>query len=324
MRLRRALSDLIHIRRTTQESVEVYTESSKRFLAGKIKSIELSIRIQHLQDRTINSTEKGISKERYCDNEVIVSLTTFGKRLYEVYLAIESIMQGTVKPNRIILWISDELKNKPLPVVLEKQKLRGLEIEYCKDIRSYTKLVPALYKYPEACIITIDDDILYEPDIVENLLSAYKEHPECVNACRTHKVKFDNNGNILPYRKWDLNSYTDKPSYMNFLTGVGGVLYPPHIFPKEVFNEEVFLGICKYADDVWFYAMLIINSIKINKAFTHSPMGEDMLFNESPNEPCLQNTNNGENNLNDVQIASVFKKYRITDILLNSLTESDL
>ena len=39
--------------------------------------------------------------------------------------------------------------------------------------------------------------------------------------------------------------------------GYGGVLYPPGAFDEEVFNEKVFMRLCPYADDIWFFAMAL-------------------------------------------------------------------
>ena len=130
-----------------------------------------NVKSELLKSCFLSTTESGVSQERISDTEVIVSLTTYSKRFYEVYLTIESIMQGTVKPNRIILWLADEMKNLPIPVSLQRQMERGLEIGYTKDIRSFKKLIPTLKEHPESVIITIDDDALYEYDLIENLLS---------------------------------------------------------------------------------------------------------------------------------------------------------
>ena len=54
---------------------------------------------------------------------MIVTLTTFGQRLNDVYLAIESIMQGSLLPNRIILWLADDMRGKVLPVTLQNKWL---------------------------------------------------------------------------------------------------------------------------------------------------------------------------------------------------------
>ena len=64
-------------------------------------------RVIQLNDYLLHSCESGVTDTHYCDHEIIVSLTTYEPRLYETYLAIESIMQQTVKANRIILWLPD-------------------------------------------------------------------------------------------------------------------------------------------------------------------------------------------------------------------------
>ena len=151
----------------------------------KVNEGRLQQRIDYLKDKTLNSTEKGVSDERYCEHEVIVSLTSFGKRIFDVYLAIESFMQGTIKPNKIILWLSEnEFNGKMLPHTLQLQQVRGLEIKFCKDLRSYKKLIPSLKLYPDACIITIDDDVIYEYDIVERLVNAHLNDTHTICACR--------------------------------------------------------------------------------------------------------------------------------------------
>ena len=73
----------------------------------------------------------------------------------------------------------------------------------------------------------------------------------------------DDNGHPLPYRKWKRNSTVTKPSYRNFMTGCGGILYPPHSLHKDVSNVELFRKLAPYGDDIWFWAMTILNNVKI-------------------------------------------------------------
>lgn len=260
----------------------------------------------------LKDKSNGTTKKLYNNKEIIVSLTTFGKRLSEVYLPIESIMQGTLKPNRIILWISEEYQNKPLPILIQNQINRGLEVEFCKDIGSYTKLIPVLKKYPESVIVTIDDDLIYNFDMLEKLVTAYLQQPTFIHANRVHKIKLDQNNKPLPYFKWNWESKECGPSFLNFLTGVGGVLYPPHCLDQEVFNQNVFLDICKYADDVWFYAMAIKKGTMINKILTHNPNSEEYIENPNVQDIGLihKNLNNTSLN-NDIQIKNVFDKYNL-------------
>ena len=43
----------------------------------------------------------------------------------------------------------------------------------------------------------------------------------------------------------------------------GGVLYPPHSLYKDVGDAELFRKIAPYADDIWFWAMTVLNNVKV-------------------------------------------------------------
>lgn len=288
--------------------------SQEAQIQQQLRKIQSRIISEKLKTFAIKCKDSGVQSEKHCDHEVVVSLTTYGQRIHEVWLTVESIMQGTMLPNRIVLWLGEDIKQTPLPIALQRQQERGLEIRYCKDIRSYTKLIPSLHTFPESCIITIDDDVMYEPDLVEHLVNSYINTPTVVSACRIHKMKIADNGKLKSYMSWNHFSYDNQPSFMNFLTGNGGVLYPPHCFPDEVFNEDIFLDICKYADDVWFQAMLILNDVKVKKAFTHAANGQDYIENVSENESTLFS---GNITRNDEQIRAVFDKYNLYKKLHN-------
>lgn len=279
-------------------------------------SIKYDIKKQYLEDRILNCNSLGITEDKYLQYDIIVSLTTYGKRLYDVSLTIESIMQGTMKPNKIILWLEEELTEVALPISLKKQQKRGLEIRYCKNIRSYKKLIYTLKEFPMAAIITIDDDVLYGYDLVENLVNTHSLYPTSVIANRVHRIKLDNNNRPLSYLKWDMCSYPNDVSVLNFAVGVGGILYPPNCFVDHVFDEGVFLNICPFADDVWFYAMELLSGKKVKKSFTHSTKGEDYYSNETVQDIALSNCNvNKHNCMNDEQIQKVFDRYGIWSFL---------
>jgi len=276
--------------------------------------VQSTYRVEHLNNCVMNSNESGISSEKYCDKEIIVSLTTYDNHLYDVYLAIESIMQQTIKPNRIILWLADELKNTDIPLTLRRQQKRGLEIRYCKDIRSYKKLIPALKAFPQDVIITIDDDSLYHFDLIENLINAYKKNPKYIHCAKMRQIKLRNKTTFEKYKKWMHKHENFDASPLNFPIGGGGVLYPPHCFNEEVFNENVFMDICKYADDVWFKAMSLLNNTLSQKIFTHNRIGNDYISIVNNQDTRLMYTNI-DKSMNDVQLKTVFNKYNLFDRL---------
>lgn len=270
-----------------------------------------------LTDKALHSTASGTTSDKYGDSEVIVSLTTFGRRLSRVYLTIESLMQQSMPANRIVLWISDEFQSRPLPRLLQNQMKRGLEVGFCKDIRSYTKLVPSLRAFPEATIITVDDDLIYDVDVLETLITHHLTSPKVICANRIHLMKKSSGGKLQTYMNWDWHiPYTGKADKLNFLTGVGGVLYPPHCLDPEVLNEKVFLDICKFADDVWFTAMAIKAGTPIIKTCTFSSKGEGYIDNTEVQDLALHNLNIDPTICrNDVQIEAVFTKYDLYKLI---------
>lgn len=283
----------------------------------QIRSLFVEQRIHEFREKTLTSKEIGISDAPLCDHDVVVSLTSFGKRIYDVHLAIESIMQGTVKPNRIVLWLSEEeFSGKPLPRMLEMQKERGLQVDYCDDIRSYKKLIPSLKKFPEACVITVDDDAVYECDLVERLVAAHQKHSEAVCACRMHKVKLGEDGRPLSYMDWDwcVECY-DTNSSLLFPTTGGGALFPPGCFSSEVFNQNAFMELCPYADDVWFYAMRLLNNSMVYQVYTGKPMGYYMEIPSMCIDALSIKNTNASNCRNDEQLRAVFDRFDLYDML---------
>lgn len=241
------------------------------------------------------------------DISVTVSLTSYGKRTHLCYRTIESIMQNTVLPNRIVLWLSEEeFSDDTIPGNLRRLKERGLEVYFCKDIRSYKKLVPSLKKYPNDVIITIDDDVIYHEETIEILLKHWELDPTAIWAFTGSKILFGSDGELLPYVKWyeaKLKSLEFDPC--NFPTGVGGVLYPPHSLDERVIEESLFMEKSPTADDVWFKACSLVKHTKCKFVFTYeNPMSMHTSLRDVQDSGLFRLNVNG--NKNDVCIKNVF------------------
>ena len=209
----------------------------------------------------------GINTEETNNPEIIISLTSFPDRIHTVIKTIKTLLNQTKKPDKVILWLAQEQfenKEKDLPEELLNLQSYGLTIEWYKDIRSYKKIIPTLKKYPDAIIITTDDDIYYAPDTVETLYKSYMEHPDEIHAHRCDWLSLDKNGNIA----WDKTRilYKDlhrgEASSRQRLTGYGAVLYPPHSLYKDVTDEELISRTIPTHDDIWLWAMAVLNGTK--------------------------------------------------------------
>lgn len=301
------LKSFLHFQRGIVESTKIIVESSSNDVVNRLY---YKCKVDELNRSVVHSKEKGITESKIAETEIIVSLTTHSFRVNDVYLAIESIMQGTMLPNRIILWLSDEYSKQPLPITLQNQMERGLEVRYCKDIRSYTKLLPALKEFPNSAIVTIDDDIIYPIDTLEHLVNAYKDSNDRICAYWIHSIPMNLSDKYTSFLDWPTVTGQVEDSFLFFYEGFAGVLYPPNSLDPEVMNEDVFLDICKFADDVWFNAMSLKKGVKVHYV-NPRPGLFGCVGNPNVQSIALRNVNSNGEILNDVQIKAVFEKYGI-------------
>lgn len=193
------------------------------------------------------------------DAPVVVSLTSHGSRVGNAFYAIESIARGRAKPARLILWL-DEADAGSLPESLERLRRRGLEIGVVTgNFGPHTKYFPYLRSESDLRLplVTVDDDVLYQPDCLENLVGAAAEARAArqVPCHRARRIEFDGD-RLAPYETWRLASDT-RVTPRNFATGVGGVLYPPELLEALAEAGDGFRELCPRADDVWLHAIAL-------------------------------------------------------------------
>lgn len=199
---------------------------------------------------------------------LIVSLTSFPERMYEIHFTLYSLLNQSLKPDEIVLWLAREQfpnGEADIPQIVLNLQKNGLTIKWCEDLRSYKKLLPALKEYPDDIIVIVDDDVYYPQSWLEKLYKQHLKTPNCVIGHRCHKIMLDKNGSPKPYKQWNKNADFAclRPSYRNFLTGCGGVLYPPHCLYQDVADIAAIKETAPYADDIWFWAMALLNGTKI-------------------------------------------------------------
>jgi hypothetical protein len=205
--------------------------------------------------------------ENNCNHHIVVSLTSFPPRFRTLHLAIKSILNQKMKPDVILLCLAkEEAKNEfDLPDSIIDLKKYGLQILYIEEnLKPHKKYLYAMKNYPNSIIITVDDDIMYDKNLIKDLYDSYLKYPYAVSARRVHKIIKDKNNNILPYTDW-LYEYKKekKPSLDLIATGVGGILYPPCLLPPETFDTEKIKKLCLNADDIWLKFMELKNNIPV-------------------------------------------------------------
>ena len=253
------------------------------------------------------------------DGEIIVSLTSFPARINKVWITISSMMNQTLKPKRIILWLAEEQfpgKEKDLPQNLIKLKDRGLEIGFCDDLRPHKKYYYTMKENPEEIVVTVDDDMLYPENMLEQLWEAHKKNPHMVVCQYAHKITLDERGNVKPYQEWE-SCYGESttPDIKILPVGCGGVLYPPHCLNERVFNKEHIKTLCPQMDDLWLKSMALLKGTKAAICNEGSQIYFDMT---GTRKSGLQHVNAGQNK-NDEAMAAIIREY---PEVLNALRES--
>ncbi len=286
----------IPISSDTKGAIINNTLSLMRFVLRKCQAILMRV----LTRKKPNTVESNI--------DIVVSLTSFPKRLNTLWLTIESLKRQTVLPSKIVLYlINEEVSKENLPQSLLKEIDNIFEIRFRSGkLRAHGKYHFAMNDFPESYIITVDDDMMYPYDTIEALWNAHVQYPQCVITNNTHQISSEN-GLIKPYAEW-LNIFkSSAPVDMLGLIpmGVGGALYPPHSLYRDTLNFNLAKELSYYADDLWLYAMTRLANRRVVKSSFNflRVIPIDISDNVS-----LTSINNGDNQ-NDVQFNNIRNYY---------------
>ena len=191
--------------------------------------------------------------------KIVVSMTSFPKAIPYAVGAIHSLLQGSVLPDKLVLYLTfSQFGEAGIPDELQRlcEDNAIFEIRnYDRDIRSYRKLIPALSDFPDAIIVTVDDDVWYHQHMLRDLLRLHAQIPDAILAHRAKRIAMGK-----PYRKWKKYRWYDfvfkriNRSFANLQTGVGGVLYPPYSLKSDMMDVDLFTKLCPSCDDIWFWA----------------------------------------------------------------------
>ncbi len=189
--------------------------------------------------------------------QLIVSLTSYPARFGTLQHTIKSLLDQTVRPDRIILWVglgaAAQLPGTVVELVGER-----FAVKECEDLRSFTKIIPTLMAYPDAFVVVADDDIYYPDYWLERLVTAFDPQQPTIVYHRGHRLAYLPDGSLAPYRSWERNVMDQDsliPGTVIMPTGVGGVLYPPGSLPPETTDIPLLKQLSETCDDSWLYFM---------------------------------------------------------------------
>ena len=247
------------------------------------------------------------------DKKLIVTLTSFPERIKEVHLGITTLLNQTLKPDMIILWLAEDEfpnKEKDLPQALLNLQKYGLTIRWCENLKSYKKIVPALLEYPDDILVTADDDLFYRKDWLELLYKSYEQNPDYLYGHRIKEILTVKEGQNVTAKYLDMpvNSQAENKNYL--ATSGAGLLFPPGSLYKDAARRELFMNLAPQGDDLWLWAMAELNNKKvklvdghINKLYYINPFRDFELVNTK----TLYSSN--KLGMNDTQLQAILEYY---------------
>ena len=232
---------------------------------------------------------------------VVVTLTSYAARFPTLHFTLRCLLRQTMRADRIILWVSEEDLSRLPEKVLELRE-QGLEIRTAKDMKAYTKILPALDALPGAYLCSADDDVFYPPVWLEELIRGVE--PKMIVCHRAHEIILTESGHIRPYLEWDFDFREERSGPQIFATGVGGVLYPPGILAHEAGDRSAAFELSPFSDEIWFYWMARRNGAEYKRV---GPWRAIITWPGSQKQALSQaNIDGGQN---DIQIARMVERY---------------
>lgn len=202
---------------------------------------------------------------------IIVSLTTWSKRIGNIPVVLDTIFNQTMQPDLVVLNLAHgEIIPKEIQQYIDSH---NIEINRVPDTKVYKKLIPTLKKYPNDCVISIDDDWLYPQKMIADFMAIHKQYPfnpisgnrevmfnmQCHCGCAS-LIKAEYLGKYLDYIDEDIvnNCSSDDIVYTFFANKSGH----PYIRTKELYftNLTPYNDCNSYSDTVVFSSSNGINN----------------------------------------------------------------
>ena len=200
---------------------------------------------------------------------VIVSIATLPSRIGQLRPTLDSLLNGELVPDRILVLRSDfserEKSGYVVPdFLIDEEYCRGIiELKATRDLGPGTKILGALEYLEENCYLVLaDDDVSYHPRFLADIVNAQAARPDC-----------------------SFSYYTYRAGGLTLGQGCDGFsFYSPNLRGIKNFAEKYVVGTTVlYHDDLWISFFLFSNGIKIKTVPT--PVHGELVYTQLiPNE----------------------------------------
>jgi hypothetical protein len=259
--------------------------------------------------KTIRSTI-GIQRKHKKITSIPIYLTSYGVNILNLAPVIRSLKDQTYAARDINLVVSYADKKK-YSRELSNLKVEGVTLHVTEDFKSHKKYIVAVLNndYP---FITVDDDIIYPSDLVENFYLENQKYPKEVLTNQARLMK-KNNGLFDQYSHFKrVNSLEDLGEEgCNELLQIGayGVFYPQGSLFHDVKDIEKAISLTETGDDIWLKVQSKLNGVKVRLVRKYYVPFACNILRRSKEVPL--NKRNITGGKNDDMLNNVLKEYKV-------------
>lgn len=203
---------------------------------------------------------------------IIVSLTTIPPRFQYLYITIDSILNQTIQPDKIMIHIPKIYNNYSQDKLPEFSNDKIIINRQTKDYGPGTKLL-GVYNTQlfnnmsnDDIIIVIDDDRIYNNKLIENMLNYHVLNKDKVlTICGWGTEALTRNCIVTSKNKQPRGVEFTKEGYVDVLGGCGGFLITKKNCPfnhKEIFEVDP-KDANYYVDDILISGFITLNNTDI-------------------------------------------------------------
>ncbi|WP_349570853.1 glycosyltransferase family A protein [Azotobacter salinestris] len=191
---------------------------------------------------------------------IAVNITTTHDRLDLCSQTVWSLLNQSLLPDRIVVWVSREAYlmdtgvNEEPAWVGELNKIKDIvEFRWTPNTGPYRKLFPALGEAGEEQIIVYaDDDVVYKENWLKLLVAKFRTHrEEKIIASRVRLSRRNIFGRHKTYMLWPVIKKETELDAGYLITGVGGVILKKRHIKECFLGNQDYLSICPQTDDLW-------------------------------------------------------------------------
>lgn len=239
--------------------------------------------------------------------EIIVSLTSFPARIENVWQVITCMLNQTLQPSKIILWLSKDqfATSESIPESLRRLEGDIFIIRFVDDdIRSHKKYYYVAKEYPDDYVFLIDDDIYYPSTLLERTWKAHINYPANVICNYGYHIGYKKDGSLSDYNSW-VPIYRESNDEDLFFGSGGGTLFKPKDMYRDLTDIKLAIKLAPTADDIWLNAMAKKAGLKVTllkNGYILPVANKDNVTLSSVNVGCSQN---------DIQLENVWSYYNL-------------